>query len=65
LIGINNRNLDTLEMDVNNSERLRPCIPAEIKVLSLSGVKTPADIEQRKAYSDGVLVGTAFLQGSL
>jgi indole-3-glycerol phosphate synthase len=52
-------------MDVNNSERLRPCIPAEIKVLSLSGVKTPADIEQRKAYSDGVLVGTAFLQGSL
>lgn len=64
LIGINNRNLDTLEMHTTNAARLKPLIPSSIPVLALSGVKTKLDIEALKAQFDGVLVGTALMRDS-
>ncbi len=44
LIGINNRDLDTFVVDLRHSIRLRQQIPAEILVVSESGIETAADV---------------------
>lgn len=62
LIGINNRNLDTLAMNTNNSNNLQTLFPKGTAVLSLSGAKTPVDIQQACQQFDGVLVGTALMR---
>jgi len=40
IIGINNRNLKTMKVDIEQSIRLRPLIPEGICVVSESGIKT-------------------------
>lgn len=49
LIGINNRNLKTLAVDLATSEQLRPLIPAGYTVVCESGIATPADITRMRA----------------
>lgn len=62
LIGINNRNLDTLEVDINVTRELRPLIPPECLVVSESGIKGREDIEKLKAWGvDAVLIGEALV----
>ncbi|WP_119329023.1 indole-3-glycerol phosphate synthase TrpC [Cysteiniphilum halobium] len=62
LIGVNNRNLDTLEMDTDNIARLQKRIPKNITLLSLSGAKTPSDLHRFGCTYDGVLAGTALMR---
>ena len=62
LIGINNRNLDTLEMDLDNAYRLKKLIPNDIFVVTLSGSKTPETTAQFAHDFDGVLMGTALMK---
>ena len=62
LIGANNRNLDTLHMDTNNIERLFKLKPQGITMLSLSGAKTPKDLQYYASKYDGVLAGTALMR---
>lgn len=49
LIGINNRNLKTLEVNLATSETLRKNIPADYTVVCESGISTPADIARMRA----------------
>ena len=49
LIGINNRNLKTLEVDLATSEKLAANIPADKIIICESGIKTPADIARMQA----------------
>jgi indole-3-glycerol phosphate synthase len=49
LIGINNRNLKTLAVDLATSETLRPRIPESYTVVCESGISTPADIARMRA----------------
>ena len=64
LIGVNNRNLETLEIDPETSLRLLPLIPPGIIAIAESGVRTAADVERLAgAGADAVLVGTE-LSGS-
>ena len=44
IIGINNRNLKTLEVNLDTSIRLRPRIPSGYLSVSESGIKTAADL---------------------
>ena len=44
LIGINNRNLKTLAVDVTTTEELAPRVPKDLIVVSESGLKGPADL---------------------
>ncbi len=63
LIGINNRNLKTFEVDINTSFELKKLIPNHIKVISESGIKTNDDIKKLKENGfAGVLVGESLLR---
>lgn len=62
IIGVNNRNLDTLEVDLNTTRRLRAFIPPDRIVVSESGIRTRTDIEEmRRLRVDAVLVGEALM----
>ena len=58
IIGINNRNLNTFEVSLETSFRLREKIPPTSLVVSESGIKSGADLEKlAKAGFDAVLIG--------
>ncbi len=62
VIGINNRDLRTLAIDLEMTARLRPRIPDGIVVISESGIETPADVARVcRAGIDAILVGTALM----
>jgi indole-3-glycerol phosphate synthase len=46
LIGINNRDLKTLKVDLNTAERLAPLVPRDRIVVGESGLNTPDDLER-------------------
>jgi indole-3-glycerol phosphate synthase len=59
LIGVNNRNLETLEIDPQTSVRLLPLIPRNVIAIAESGVRSVADVERLAAAgADAVLVGS-------
>jgi indole-3-glycerol phosphate synthase len=63
LIGINNRSLKTLAVDLATSETLRPLIPEGYTVICESGIATPADIARmRAANMHGFLVGESLMR---
>ena len=62
IIGINNRDLNTLSIDIDMTRRLRPLIPQERIVVSESGIKSKRDIEKLGKWGvDAVLVGEALV----
>ena len=62
IIGVNNRNLQTLEVDLEASLRLRGRIPSWCDAVSESGIKTAADlVKLSKAGYDAVLIGERFM----
>lgn len=63
IIGVNNRDLATFQVDIGNSIRLRDRIPDGITCVSESGVKGHEEISRlRDAGYDAVLVGEAFMR---
>jgi len=64
IIGVNARNLQTLEVDTTNFARLAPQIPDGIVRIAESGVRGPRDvIDLARAGADVVLVGEALVTG--
>jgi indole-3-glycerol phosphate synthase len=60
VIGINNRNLETLVIDPATSERLLASIPAGVIAVAESGVQCTTDVERyARSGADAVLVGSA------
>ncbi len=58
VIGINNRNLDTFEVSLETTERIRPMIPAAIPVVGESGIHGRRDVERlQHAGVNAILVG--------
>ena len=63
IIGINNRNLKTLKIDVNNTFEIKKEIPSDKIIVSESGIKTRDDILRlESAGIDAVLIGTSFME---
>jgi len=64
LIGVNNRNLETLAIDRETSFRLLPLIPRDVVAIAESGIRSAADVKSfAEAGADAVLVGSE-LSGS-
>lgn len=63
IIGVNNRNLKTFQVDMQNSIRLRKLAPENVVFVSESGIKTSGDIQ--KLYDnqvDAVLIGETLMR---
>jgi len=62
LVGVNHRNLETLEMDASLSARLAPRLPASRCRVAESGLRSAADVRRMSTLGyQAVLVGTAFM----
>lgn len=63
IIGINNRDLDTFNIDIETTFRLASKMPDQIIKISESGVRSGEDVAAlRKIGIDAVLIGGAFLE---
>lgn len=62
-VGINNRNLNTFEVDLATTETIRPLLGADVTVVAESGVFTNADARRlRDAGADALLVGESLMR---
>ncbi len=63
LIGVNNRNLKTFEVDFENSIRLRGLVPAGTAFIAESGIQTADDVKRLyQAGVNGVLIGESLMR---
>lgn len=63
IIGINNRNLKTLKIDLSTTFRLKKDIPKDKIAVSESGIKDRNDvIKLQEAGIDAMLIGTSFME---
>jgi indole-3-glycerol phosphate synthase len=63
LIGINNRDLETLDVNLDHTRELAPVVPEDVVLVSESGIRLPEDVRAMlEAGADAVLVGTALMQ---
>ena len=63
VIGVNNRNLKTFEVDITTSLRLRGLVPEDLLFVSESGIKSPEDVAMLKANrTDAVLIGESLMR---
>jgi indole-3-glycerol phosphate synthase len=64
LLGVNARNLKTLEVDLAVCQRLIPMIPKEIVAIAESGIATIDDVIMlSRGGADAILVGEALVRG--
>lgn len=62
LIGVNNRDLRTFEVDLEHTLRLRERVPAECLLVAESGIRTPADVARLSAAGvNAMLVGESLI----
>ena len=63
IIGINNRNLATFEVDLGMTEKLSEEVPKEIVLVSESGIRNAADLARIKQSGvNAVLIGEALMR---
>ena len=63
IIGVNNRNLKSLKVDLNNCLKLIPLIPKGIVIVAESGLKSHEDIRRvEEAGAHAVLIGEVFMR---
>ena len=63
IIGINNRDLTTFNVDTGLASRLRKLIPSSVLTVAESGIKSTADVREIKATGvDAVLIGESLMR---
>ncbi len=63
IVGVNNRNLDTLEIDLNNSIELYGKIPSKFVKISESGIsKVESILKLKEVGYNGFLIGEKFMK---
>ncbi len=64
IIGINNRDLKTLAVDLKQTRRLGPRVPSDRLIVCESGVSSHRDVSGFRNLVDGFLIGTALMRRS-
>ncbi|MDR0508854.1 MAG: indole-3-glycerol phosphate synthase TrpC [Candidatus Methanoplasma sp.] len=65
VIGVNNRDLRTFDVDIGNSIRLRSLVPQNVIFVAESGIRTAEDVDDlRKHGVDAVLVGETLMRSA-
>lgn len=65
IIGVNNRNLKTFEVNLDTVSRLKPYAPSEAVFVSESGIKNNDDMKTvRRLGADAVLIGETLMRSS-
>ena len=65
IIGVNNRDLRTFEVDITNSARLRGLVPRDRAFVSESGITAPQDVALlRENGTDAVLIGETLMRSA-
>lgn len=63
IIGVNNRDLKTFKVDINNSTRLRKLVPEDIVYVSESGIRDAKDVAALyENHTDAVLIGETLIR---
>jgi indole-3-glycerol phosphate synthase len=64
IVGVNNRDLAHLTVDLGTYERVTEVAPEDITLIAESGIGSGADVRRmRTAGADGILVGSAIMEG--
>jgi phosphoribosylanthranilate isomerase len=62
VIGVNNRDLRTFQVDIETSARLRSFVPPDVALVAESGIHTPADVDRlAQIGADAMLVGESLV----
>ncbi|WP_049925208.1 indole-3-glycerol phosphate synthase [Halopiger goleimassiliensis] len=62
IVGVNNRDLARLEVDLETFESVAPAVPDDVTLIAESGVSDPADVRRmREAGADALLIGSAIM----
>ena len=64
IIGINNRNLDSLEIDLNTTLILANKVPSDKIIVSESGIKGNDYVNKLRSKVNAILVGSAFMNSA-
>lgn len=65
IIGVNNRNLKTFEVDIHTCTRLRTLVPKDVIFVAESGIQTIQDISVlRQANVNAVLIGEMLMRST-
>lgn len=62
IVGINNRDLRTLKVDLATTERLAPLVPKDRVLVAESGIRDRADVERLSPHADAFLVGSSLMR---
>ena len=66
IIGINNRNIKNLEVNLETFEKLADKIPDKTTLIAESGISNESDaMRMYNAGADGLLIGTAIMEGKI
>ena len=66
IVGVNNRDLAELEVDLGTFESVAPDVPNDVTLIAESGIESPADVRRmRAAGADALLVGSAIMDGDV
>jgi indole-3-glycerol phosphate synthase len=66
IVGVNNRDLTSLSVDLGTFERVAPAVPEDATLIAESGITTTDDVQRmREAGADALLVGSALMDGDV
>ncbi|OBU18580.1 bifunctional indole-3-glycerol phosphate synthase/phosphoribosylanthranilate isomerase [Photobacterium aquimaris] len=61
VVGINNRNLRDLSIDLNRTKQLAPDLPKDTIIISESGIYTHQQVRELSPYANGFLIGSSLM----
>lgn len=62
IIGINNRDLNTLTVDLGTTERLARLVPPDRLLVAESGIESREDVDRLAPHADAFLVGSSLMR---